>query len=197
MTTVYMFSPESGDLFTLDTVTVVTKTASNTLTKSSVMEGASIGDGFTKGNPQITFNGLCSYNKIARSVQSPTLQEQFIPDPTAFNLLLDEIIDSYQRFTLYGNDLIPDLTDVVIVDYTLTQSQFIDTIEVSLTVEQVFVSRRAIRSRITQPEQLNGSDLDVREKVDSGKGSKTQKAADEIGNTATLNIIRDVYDFQD
>ena len=170
MSSVYMHSPVSGDLLTLDTVVNVNKTASNTLTKSSIMEGSSVGDGYTKGNPKISFSGLCSYNKIIRN----PVEDEIIPDPIAFHLILDEIIDSYERFTLYGNDLIPDLAEVVIVDYSITQNRYIDTIEVSLTVEQVFVSERAVTSRITQPEKAKGSDLDVREETDSGKGSKSQ-----------------------
>ena len=194
MTTVYMYSPASGDLFTLDTVTSVNKTASNTVTKSSVMEGAAIGDGFTKGNPQVSFTGLCSYNKIVRN----PVEDELIPDPIAFSLILDEIIDSYERFTLYGNDLIPDLHEVVIVDYSITQNQFIDTMEVSMTVEQVFVSERAIRTRITQPEKTKGSDLDVTEKSEEGKGTKTQvDQQDNLLNTGKEILVQSARDISD
>jgi len=168
MSSVFLISHEN-DFFALDVTTDVAKSQSNSLTKSSVMDGTNFSDGFTIGNPSISFSGICNYNKIDRGIAGFK-----IPNPKEFSVLLDKMIASFQRFTLYGNKLIPNLDNVVITNYQITQNKYSDAMEVSLTVEQVFVSERAQEVRLTKPSKATSSDLDVTEKTDSGDGSKTE-----------------------
>ena len=166
MSVVYMRSSK-GEVLALDATVNVTKSRNNTLTKSSVQSGAQISDGFTIGNPSITFSGVCSYTKIKRT------GEEAPPTPDKLNVILDEMILSKERFTLYGNNLIPTLSDVVILSYSLVQSIYENAIDVTITVEQVFISKSAQKTRITAPaKSTNG---DVTEEEGLGQGNKTQQ----------------------
>jgi len=173
MSSVYMMPRVSNEttnvFFALDITTEVSKSQSNALTKSSVMDGSNFSDGYTIGNPSITFTGICNYHKINRNIPG------FItPNPREFSVILDKMIASFQRFTLYGNNLIPTLPNVVITSYQINQSKYSESMEVTITVEQVFVSERAQTVRLTKPETATSSDLDVTENSDSGDGSKTE-----------------------
>lgn len=168
MTVVFMVSTK-GELLSLDSTVNVSKNRSNSLTKSSVMTGAQISDGYIIGNPSVTFSGICSYTKINRGRSEGNSP----PDPDKFNVILDEMVLSQERFTLYGNDLIPSLDDVVILDYSINQGVFENAIEITITVEQVFVSESAQKTRVTVPSaNTNG---DVTEEQDLGQGNKTQQ----------------------
>lgn len=184
MAVVFMKSP-SGDLLTLDAITEVSKSRSNSLTKSSVMSGAQISDGYTIGNPTITFSGICSYTKVGVG-RHPAVP----PTPVELNTILDEMVISEERFTLYGNDLIPTLNNVVIKDYGIVQSKWLNTINVTITVEQVFVSESATRTRITRPAaDTNG---DVTEEQDGGQGTKTQ-IKEEDKETLLATTLKDIF----
>jgi hypothetical protein len=145
MSLVYLKS-QDDEILALDSVTEVSESQQNSVTKSSVMSGAEASDGYTIGNITVAFSGICTYSKIPRSTASVTA-----PNPKELNALLKKMVNSQTRFTLYGNDLIPTLNEVVITGFSVTQSRYSNAVEVSVALEQVFVTDAAQATRITKP----------------------------------------------
>jgi hypothetical protein len=170
MAVVYLRS-NNGAFLALDVTTNVSKTRSASITSSSIQSGASIADGYTIGNPSITFTGLCTDTKI----RTKDGTDDFL-NPFDLDLEINDMVESQERFILYGNDLIPNLEDVVITNYSVTQGQYLDTLEVTLTVEQVFISESARLSDFTSTlkpsSTTNGA---YEQEKDNGDGKKVQE----------------------
>ena len=181
MASVFMVS-NKNKVLSLDSTEKVSKSRNNTLTKSSVMNGTQVSDGFTVGNPSITFNGICSYSKIMKKSEGNDA-----PTPAELDLILDEMVLSQERFMLYGNELIPSMKDVVIISHNVVQAVYENAVEVTLTVEQAFVSNSAQKSRVTKPSVKTKGD--VTEEQDLGQGNKTQQK-EEVKESLLTSRIR-------
>lgn len=145
MTVVYLKSSDT-EILTLDSITSVEKSQSNSVTKSSVMSGKQASDGYTVGNPTIAFSGICTYSKLKRTNQIITP-----PTPEELDKIVTRMINSQTRFTMYGNALIPTMKDMVITDYRIMQDKYSNAITVSMALEQVFVSDAADVITISRP----------------------------------------------
>ncbi len=163
MAVVSFVSKDGSQIVCLDATTDVTYTRGNTTTQQSVMSGAKVSDTYRIGNPQISFNGVCTYSKSVSQTGNPT--------PRELELLINELITSYTRVDLLGNSLIPSLNDCVILNFSIKQDEFLDAITVSLTLEQQFISNGAVVTSISVPSSsTQGQNSST---VDGGNGSKT------------------------
>ena len=178
-----------GEALALDVTTEVSKGRAANITSYSIQDGASRADGYTVGNPSISFSGVCTYSKIR-----PNDGDIKYLNPSELDKVINEMIESQQRFTLYGNDLIPTLDQVVITDYSINQSDKINAVEVSVTVEQVFVSETSKKSTFTESikpsVKTNGA---YSEETDNGDGKKTEQvnAEDSLGSSI-WNFYKDL-----
>ena len=165
MSVVYLLSKDGENIIALDCTTNVSRTRSNSITTNSVMSGANASDTYTIGNQTISFTGLVTYNKTANSATDS-------PDPLEFQTLLNDLVRSYTRFDLFGNDLIPTLKDCVLTEESYTQDTFEDTIRVSLSVTEVFVTDPADRTSLTVTPSVT-TEGQLADEKDGGSGSKS------------------------
>jgi hypothetical protein len=186
MAVVYLKS-DTGRIVAIDATQKVTKSRRNSITKSSVMSGAQASDGYTVGNPTVTFSGVCSTTKLAIN-RTGSIEATQYPTPTELHDLMEEMILSEQRFTLYGNNLIPTLEDVVITSYDIIQEKWIDSVEVLITVEQVFVTKQAQETVISVPNKASEDEISY--ESDKGTGSATEKTSDRRNEILKLYYSR-------
>lgn len=166
MADIFLKSLDGQYIISLDAVTSTDKSRQNSVTQSSVMSGAKASDGYTIGNYTVNLSGLITYNKIG------TLDGTDTPDPLEFQKQLEELENNFTRFTLYGNSLISRLDNCVISGSTVTVDRYSDTINVSLSITQVFVSQQATETIIINP--TKSSEQEVSSKEDKGDGSKSE-----------------------
>lgn len=156
MSLVYFMS-ESGDLICLDGTEAVDVSRSNSVSKSSMMSGRSVADGVAEGNKIITVTGICTYTKSVRQQQNGN------PDPLKLQDLLDEVVRNQEKFKLRfkkgAYTLLRDIKNCVIVDQSVRVADYLDSVAVTLTIEEVFVSEsakktylQAIPSRAAEPQ---------------------------------------------
>lgn len=166
--TVLSLIDEEGDVLLLDAVTTLSKSRNIAVTKSSVMSGAEVGDGIRVGNFTASFSGVCTTSKIRR--RGPT--EVLPPTPRELDVLLQKMVDSQKRFTLYGNHLIETIRDVVITNHVVTQEAYLDSVIVAISVEQVFVSEVARQATFTLPAKEAADQIPKKE--EKGAGTKAE-----------------------
>lgn len=129
------------------------------------MDGSQVSDGYIIGNPQVTFSGIVSYSKIRNNA----------PTPQEFQIYINELIQSYTRFTFYGNALIPSLSNCVITNINVVHTNYSDAIEAVISLEQVFVNKPAIKTEIYSPIAPSvTTEGELAAKEDTGDGNKTQ-----------------------
>lgn len=190
MSVVYLRS-NNGSLLALDVTTNVSKSRSSSITSSSVQSGASVADGYTLSNPTLTFSGVCTATKIRE-----TKGDSYFLHPYDLDLEINSMMESQEKFILYGSDLIPNLEDVVITNYSTTQSQYEDTVDVNITVEQVFVSEAARLSDFTKSIQVAPSSKSngaYENEVNSGDGKKTEIEASKSLLDTTLDYYGGLF----
>lgn len=189
--TVLSLIDSDGEVLLLDAVTSFSKQRSNSVTESSVMSGANVGDGIRIGNYQATFSGVCTTTKIRR--RGPT--EVLPPTPLELDAMLERMVLSQKRFTLYGNHLINTIPDVVITSHNVLQEVFEDSVTVSISVKQVFVADAATQATITIPSKQAAPEIPKEEK----KGAGTKTVTPDFGfvyrgpSLNTFSIRSDLY----
>jgi len=163
MSSVYILNKNGTGIIAFDATTKTDYTRRNNLTKSSVMSGAQVSDGYTIGAKVISFSGVVSYSKIRNETPTPEMLQVYI----------DEVINSQTRFTFNGNKLIPSLDDCVIIASDVNHDRFSDAVTTSITVEQVFVTKTAVTTTlILAPSSTTNGEL--ADKKENGSGAKTE-----------------------
>lgn len=141
MSTVYFIASDGETIITLDCVESVDVSKSNSISTSSVMSGNTTSDGYEEGLKKVNINGLVTYSKSVRQ------QQEGIPNPLEFQDLVDDTIRSHTKFRLYvskgKHQLLKDIEVCAIDNYSVTATEYLDSIEVSLSISEVFVSQAA------------------------------------------------------
>lgn len=182
MTVAYIIS-NSGDFIALDSTRNFNKTRSATITSSSVMNGRSVGDNMTIGNPSFSMSGIVTYNH--RSVKTNKIP----PDPLQFNKYLDALMEGKELFTLYRDDFLGSSEkNVALVEYSIDQETYIDSVAVTLSFQKPYITLPAVRTRIPRID-VAGQTSD---QVNGKNGKKTAKTSEEdytIGGLAAQRGI--------
>lgn len=176
MSLVYFTSVDGDTIVTMDSETDITFSRSNTSTKHSIFKNADISDGLIEGNVIITVTGVVTYSKTPRqSLRNPT--------PIEFQNLIDQVVRSQQRFTLYsskaGHELLKDVSDCVITDQSISISRWSNSITATLTFESQFITDAA---RVTYLPPVPDNPSYTTEKG-NGKGSTTGQSKEDAGRT--------------
>ncbi|QXN60112.1 hypothetical protein KUA24_45 [Vibrio phage HNL01] len=170
------FVSQSGDIIALDGTESVEVSKDNSVSKSSMMDGTTISDGYSEGNKVISISGKVTYSKSLRQQLDGT------PTPLQFQRLIQQTERNHERFTLrtYKGSwpLLDDIKDCVIASNSVSITEYLDTIDVTLTIEQVFVSKSA-RTTYLAPQRTKqeGTSASVADTEDStgGKGATEEK----------------------
>lgn len=174
MSVVFLFDKQRN-LITFDAVESVTISRNASVTQNTVQSGRSLTDHYHSDLPSITFTGIVTSSKI-RTVNAA-------PSPAAFTVLVNDLIDTAEPFTLYGDppNGIPNLPNCLIVAFEVIKgASNLDSINSAITVQQIDIGEEAQLGFIKPSIKTNGQ-LDVQQ--DTGTGSKTEKKLDSSAYT--------------
>ncbi|AUR84722.1 hypothetical protein NVP1063O_055 [Vibrio phage 1.063.O._10N.261.45.C7] len=174
MAIVYFISKE-GNIFSLGSEDNITVSQSNRSSKSSTMQGRTASDDLEEGNKTLSVSGMVSYTKTARQ------ESNGIPDPITFQRMLDKVISSGERFTVYtnksGKSLLDNMKDCVVIDRSVTVDRFSNAITATITFEQQFITDAATTTYL--PPQKSESVKNLASVDDSGNATKTTQSEEE------------------
>lgn len=190
MAFVYFLSTDGENIICMDAETDISVQRSNKVTSSSVMTGTNRSDGYEIGRKSLSISGVITYSK------TPRQKFQGNPTPLQFQELLEELVLSKQRFTVYSNkqgeQLFDDLDDCVIVNHSV-QSRDLNSITANITVQEQFVSDAA-RVTTLPPKLSKEVEAGLSDTKDQGKGTSTE-AGEEVKETLLRRGISGVGDF--
>ncbi|CAM0043595.1 endolysin [Vibrio phage K460] len=180
----YFFSADGNTKVMLDGTKRVRISAPSSVSQSSNSAGQAISHTSVEGNTTISVEGKVTYSK--------SVSQQDNLNPYDFQRELQKARRNRQKFTLYltteSNPLLQDYKNCVIQNVDVEVGEFLDTIEVSLVFEQVFVTAAAEATTI----KMSPTDQAKLDGVGSpdGSGSRgTKTKADE--KQATTMFYRD------
>ncbi|ADX87894.1 hypothetical protein [Vibrio phage JSF13] len=181
------FQSSGGDLICLDATSAVEVNKSNTVASYSMMDGRNRSDGYSEGNKIVNINGLVTHTKSVRQQQTGT------PTPVQFQRLIESVERNHERFTLMVDSgvfpLLDNIKNCVISSRSVKVEQYLDTIEVNMTIEEVFVSKAATTTFLApQPSPQASGQISGETPVGSG-GTSTTKEEDR--RTIALAIKED------
>lgn len=181
----YFLSKDGEDIICLDAERDISVTRNNTASTSSIMSGAVKTDGFEIGNRVITINGVLTYSK------SPRQKIDGNPTPLSFQRLLDELIKSKQRFTLFsnkrGDQLFDDIDDCIILNHSV-QSRDLNSITASITIQEQFVTDAA-RTTTIPPKLSSEVEAGLSKESDQGSGTSTETSEEDTANYTGLKRL--------
>ena len=167
MATVFFHAQDGTTKVRLDSEASISVSLPSMVSKSSNMDGSSVSDDVIEGNAVISIQGKVTYSKLKS-------QEKNL-DPIQFQEALQDARRNRNRFTLYARSkdqpLLQNYDNCVIANVDITVDKYSDTITVSLTFEQVFVSLAAKKTYLA-PISSESSKPTTSETKDSGSGSK-------------------------
>ncbi|WP_021024330.1 phage baseplate protein [Salinivibrio costicola] len=174
----YLLSKDGDNIICLDAENNISVSRNNTASTSSIMSGAVKTDGFEIGNRVVTINGVLTYSK------SPRQKIDGNPTPLSFQRLLDELVKSKQRFTLFSNkrgeQLFDDIDDCIILSHSV-QSRDLNSISASITIQEQFVTDAAT---VVPNAVISAKHPGLTQESDQGSGTSTEvEASDYINNT--------------
>ncbi|CAH9012605.1 conserved hypothetical protein [Vibrio phage 424E50-1] len=141
MSIVYFITEDGNSIVALDCEEAVSVSKQNSVSKYSVMSGKNVSDGYSEGNKVISLSGKVTYTKSASQ------QTQGTPTPIELQEQLDSFSENHYRFRVYTDNsslpLLKGIDNCVLGGAVVTLGGWKDTIEVSMTIEEVFVSKSA------------------------------------------------------
>lgn len=165
----YFMSTDGRNIVTLDCEDGITVSQSNTTTRNSVMTGKSISDSFIRGNKTVDVTGVVTYSKTPSQINDGN------PNPAQFTAHVENMINSRQRFTLFADQsyskLLRDVEDCVIASWNYVVDEYEDTITVSMTFEEQFVSQAAQVTYLA-PKPSKEAAKSIQDKEGGGQTSK-------------------------
>lgn len=170
MSLVY-FINNAREIVCFDGETDVSVSQTNDVASSSVISGRNIADDVHEGDIFINVSGLVTYTK--------TLTQSNNKNPTPQEIVqrIAGVIASRSRFTLYATDsrfpLIDSYDNCVIASWSYSLDDSEDTIEVTITFQQKFVSQSAKKSYLP-PSPSKKTDGALAGKGNGGDTGKTQ-----------------------
>ena len=186
MAMVYFKSVDGKTNISLDIETDIQVSLPSTVSKTSNMSGIAVSDDVIEGNANISVNGVVTYSKLSS-------QENNL-NPIQLQEALQESRRNRTRFTLYvkdyGQPLLKDYDDCVISNVDVSVGKYSDSINVSLSFEQVFVSQAA-KATYLAPKSSESAKPTTANTKDSSDGSKTHK--DEKGSRTIVFAIKDFF----
>lgn len=162
---VVFLKDKKDNLITFDAVENVTISRNASVTKNTVQSGRSLTDHYHSDLSSITFTGIVTASKI-RSVNAA-------PTPAAFTILVNDLIDTAEPFTLYGDpdNGIPNFSTCLIVAFEVIKGvSNLDSVNSAITVQQIDIGEEAQLGFLTPTIKADGQ-LDST--VDGGTGTKT------------------------
>lgn len=138
------------------------------------MSGKSVAHDSVEGNITISVSGKVTYTKSVSQIENPT--------PSQFRKELQKMRSGQKRFTLYAAEqgervLMDTFPNVVIADAQVDLENYSDTIMVSLTFEQVFVSKSATAGYLP-PIKASADKSTTGSPEDNGDGTGTDKGTE-------------------
>jgi hypothetical protein len=168
MAIVYFISKE-GNIFSLGSEDNITVSQSNKSSKSSIMAGRSASDDLEEGNKVLSISGVVSYTKTAKQ------ESDGVPNPLEFQRMLDSVVSSGERFTVYtnkaGRSLLDNMKDCVVIDRSVTVDKYSNAITASVTFEQQFITDSATKTYL--PPQKSSSVNNLASEDGTGTTTKT------------------------
>ena len=173
MSIVYFITEDGKSIVALDCEEAVSVTKQNSVSRHSVMSG-NASDGVTEGNKVINLSGKVTYTKSASQ------QTQGTPNPIEIQDQLDSFSRNNYRFRVYTDQtslpLLKGIDQCALGTSTVTLGGWTDTIEVSMTIEEVFVSKSATTTFLP-PVHADGKSNTTPKK---GSGGKTEVPPKEV-----------------
>ena len=170
MSIFYFMSQDGKTRVTLDCEKEASVSYPSSVSKASTSAGKTISHQVVEGNAIISVSGLVTVHKAITKLQNLS--------PLDFQEEINAVRRNATRFTLYldfaKTKLIKDFKDCVISNAEVVLSNKMDTIEVSLTFEQVFITDSA-KTVFFAPIVKDASN--VGNSKFKGKGTKTDVGA--------------------
>lgn len=168
MSMVFFLDTDGTTRVGLDNTASVSVSMPSEASSSSTMSGIAVSDEVIEGNVTISVTGRVTYAKMES--QSGNL------DPLAFEKAIQTTRRNRRRFTVYykdtGQPLMQNYKNCVLVGCDFTIDVYSDTITVSLTFEQIFVSQAAEVSYLS-PRYKESDKPTVKPTTDGGQSVGT------------------------
>lgn len=194
MAIAYFYSNDNKTKISMDAETSLTYSQTNTSTKSSMMSGAPASDGYTIGNKTVTLEGLVTSSKTP-------YQESNNLSPDDFRKYIEETIQKRTRFTVNfdfpenGTRLLDSVSNCIITNIRYVIDKYEDTMTVSLTFEEQFISPAATETVLT-PKQSAAAAKSYSTTGDAKDGVKKDNSAaeDTTAKSALYNLSTNLAD---
>lgn len=170
----------NGSSIALDVTTDLTYSRNGTPTTSTIFNGAKISDHYRPNLPTLNLNGVVTYTK--------TSSGDNLLSPKEFDTFIDNLMDSQTLLSFIGtyDQAIKDRSNIVIVAYTSTRNvQHSDSLQVSMTLQQLDISNSVTKTTITTGKTSLTSP--VNSKATEGKTTDT---TDTLTPLAVANAAR-------
>lgn len=177
MALAYFYSKDNKTYVSMDIETSITVSQQNQSTKSSMMTGSSASDGYTIGNKVVSLEGMVTSSKTP-------YQEKNNLSPEDFRSYIEETINNKTRFSVNfsfpdgGTKLLDRVDNCVITSIAYVVDKYEDTMKVSLTFEEQFVSLAATETVLT-PEKVTAA----KESYSSSKDTEASTGGKVANNT--------------
>jgi len=182
MATVFFHAQDGTTKVRLDSEASISVSLPSMVSKSSNMNGVSVSDDVIEGNAVISVEGRVTYSKLKS-------QEKNL-DPIQFQEALQDARRNRNRFTLYARSkdqpLLQNYDNCVIANVDITVDKYSDTITVSLTFEQVFVSLAAKKVFLAAKSSESAKPTTESPKI-TGQAGKAQ-----VGEDAANTMVRSI-----
>jgi len=170
----------------MDSTTTVSVSMPSTASSSSTMSGKSVSDEVIEGNLTLSLTGFVTYAKL------PSQETNL--NPINFQRAIQRARRLKRRFTVYykdtGQALMESYKDCVITSFDFTIDKYSDTITVSMSFEQIFVSQAAkvgfLAAKI--PKKVKESDKPTVDNITSNGQSTSTEETDDNGATYFSSI---------
>lgn len=185
MSIVYFIAPDGKSVIGLDCEESIGMQKKNKVTEYSVMTGETVSDGFQEGNKVVNLSGKVTYNKSVSQESDGT------PNPIEIQDMLDDASRSHHRFRLYTDTdrlpLLKGIDECVVESYGVDLGGWTDTVTLSMTIKEVFVSDAAKKTYL--PPLPNKEQAKSGSEPTAGKGGKT-----EVPEKEKATILRNLKD---
>lgn len=171
MSVAYLYDGDSN-LIEMDVTTNVNLSRQARATQSSVMSKKAAADTLVVENPTVELVGIVSLNKRTAK-NNTTTQDQQIPTPIVFQGYLDGLMEDQTIFTLYRDERLgKKMKNMVLVGYQINQGKYINTVNVRLSLQQIYITDAATKSTVISSDD-EGDSTDTTESTSSSKSSGT------------------------
>lgn len=140
---VYFISDDGESVISLDCEEEINLTKKVKVTESSVMSGKTVSDGYREMNKVLRISGKVTYSKTPKQLIDGNL------NPIEIQNILDSVIRNHHRFKVYTDEsdsnipLLKSIEQCVVEEYSVSLAKYINTIVLTLTLKEVFVTDAA------------------------------------------------------